>query len=263
MSSALKKYLLLPAIIRLSSEVPKDRNVAWAGYWDRITKTGADGDVLWDAGGDHEFTSYLPALLRTLNPALPVVDVGSGHGSFTRLLAAHFPRASGVDVAPSATSRALAESAKVPGVDFRTLDCAATGAGDLLAAELGNSNVFIRGVFHVLDPTSRAALAANLLPLVGAEGRVFLIETNYRGNSLGYIARLGATPGQIPRPLKLAIKGLPKPGHFGPEERQAAFDDDAWVVLEDGAVTIDAVAMREEGLPEPIPGYYAALAPRR
>lgn len=244
--------------------MPKNRNAAWAGYWERITNTGADGDVLWDAGGDHEFNSYLPLLLRTLNPALPVVDVGSGHGSFTRLLAAHFPRAIGVDVAPGATARALAlaEPMTVPAVDFRTVDCTVAGAGDQLAAELGEANVFVRGVFHVLDPVSRAALAANLHSLVGATGRVFLIETNYRGDSLGYISRLGATPGRIPRPLKLAIEGLPKPGHFGPGERKAAFDDAAWTVLEDGAVTIDAVAMREKGQPEQIPGYYAALAPR-
>ena len=242
--------------------MPRDRNTAWAGYWARITTTGADGDVLWDAGGDHEFTSYLPTLLRTLNPALAVIDVGSGHGSFTRLLAAHFPRAIGVDVAPSATSRALAESATVPAAEFRTVDCTAAGAGDRLAAELGDANVFVRGVFHVLDPVSQAALAANLLALVGATGRVFLVETNYRGNSLGYISRLGATPGKIPRPLKLAIEGLPKPGHFGSGERRAAFDDVAWTVLEDGPVTIDAVAMRQKGQPEQIPGYYAALAPR-
>ncbi|MHA7276484.1 class I SAM-dependent methyltransferase [Arthrobacter sp. HLT1-21] len=263
MPSPLKKYLLLPAIIRLSSGVPRDRNAAWEGYWGRIESTGADGDVLWDAGSDREFNSYLPALLRTLNPALPVVDVGSGHGSFTRLLATRFPRAIGVDVAPSATSHALAESTTEHRVDFRTVDCTVVGAGELLAAELGDSNVFVRGVFHVLAPASRAALAANLRSLVGAEGRVFLVETNYRGDSLGYISRLGATPSQIPKPLKLAIEGLPKPGHFGPGERRTAFDDAGWAVLEDGPVTIDAVAMREKDQPEQIPGYYAALAPRR
>ena len=263
MPSPLRKYLLLPAIVRLSSGVPKDRNTAWEGYWGRIVSTGSDGDVLWDAGSDHEFGRYLPALRRTLNPALPVIDVGCGHGSFTRLLAARFPQAVGVDVAASATSRARAESTALTNVDFRTLDCTAGGAGDLLAAEFGDSNVFVRGVFHVLNPDSRAALAANLLPLVGTQGRVFLVETNFRGNSLDYISRLGAAPGQIPKPLELAIRGLPKPGRFGSEERQAAFDDDAWTVLEDGAVTIDAVAMQKKGQPEQIPGYYAALAPAR
>lgn len=260
--SPLKKYLLLPSIIRLSSRVPRNRNTAWEGYWGRIQKTGADGEVLWDAGTDHEFASYLPALQRTLNSALPVVDVGCGHGSFTRLLAGHFPRAVGVDVAPGAVARARDSTTDLPNLEFRTLDCTAAGAGDLLAAELGDCNVFVRGVFHILDPAARTALAANLLPLVGQQGRVFLVETNFRGNALDYIARLGASPRRIPRPLKLAIAGLPKPGHFGPVERRAAFDDGDWTVLEDGAVTIDAVAMRTKGQPEQIPGYYAALAPR-
>lgn len=260
--SPLKKYLLLPSIIRLSSRVPRNRNTAWEGYWGRIQQTGAVGDVLWDAGSDREFGSYLPALQRTLDPALPVVDVGCGHGSFTRLLAGHFPRAVGVDVAPGAVARARDKTIDLANVEFRALDCTAPGAGDQLATEFGDCNVFVRGVFHVLDPAARTALAANLRPLVGLRGRVFLVETNFSGNALDYIARLGATPRQIPRPLELAIAGLPKPGHFGPAERRAAFDDGAWTVLEDGAVTIDAVAMRMKGQPEQIPGYCAALAPR-
>ncbi|MBP2215186.1 class I SAM-dependent methyltransferase [Arthrobacter sp. CAN_C5] len=259
---SLKKYLLLPSIIRLSSRVPRNRNTAWEGYWGRIQKTGSGGDVLWDAGNDHEFASYLPALQRTLNPDLPVVDVGCGHGSFTRLLAGHFPRAFGVDVAPGAVARARDQNTDLPSVEFRTLDCTVAGAGELLATELGDCNVFVRGVFHVLDPGARIALAANLLPLVGRQGRVFLVETNFRGNALDYISRLGASPRKIPRPLKLAISGLPKPGHFGPLERLAAFDDDGWTVLEDGAVTIDAADMTTKGQPEQIPGYYAVLAPR-
>ncbi len=242
--------------------MPRDRHAAWENYWHRIQNTGSGGDVLWDAGSDREFNSYFEALQRTLNPALPVIDVGCGNGSFTRLLAAYFPRALGVDVAASATSRAEAESTALSNVDFRTVDCTAAAAGDLLAAELGDCNVFVRGVFHVVDPASHAALANTLRSLVGQQGRVFLVETNFRGNSLDYISRLGASPGRIPRPLELAIGGLPKPGHFGSGERQAAFDDGAWKVLEDGAVTIDAVAMQEKGQPEQIPGYYAALAPR-
>ena len=258
----LNKYFLLPDVIRLSSGVPKDRHVAWENYWHRIEHTGSDGDVLWDAGGIGEFTSYLPALSRTLNPALPVIDIGCGNGAFTRLLAAHFPQAVGVDVAASATSRAQTESTHLNNVVYRTADCTAPRTGELLVADLGDSNVFVRGVFHVLDSAARAALATTLKFLAGQQGRIFLVETNYRGDALGYISRLGAAPGRIPKPLELAIGGLPKPGHFGPDERQSAFDGESWTVLEDGPVTINAVAMRTKGEPEQIPGYYAALAPR-
>lgn len=74
--SAWRKYLLLPRLIRLSRSAPKDRPLAWDRYWAGITSTGPGGEVLWDAGTDHEFLGYRDILLRHLDPMLPVVDVG-------------------------------------------------------------------------------------------------------------------------------------------------------------------------------------------
>ena len=51
-----------------------------------------------------------PYISRYLDPALPVVDVGSGNGRYTRWLASRFPAAVGVDVASAAVTRARDES---------------------------------------------------------------------------------------------------------------------------------------------------------
>ena len=51
-----------------------------------------------------------PYISRYLDPALPVVDVGSGNGRCTRWLASRFPAAVGVDVASAAVTRARDES---------------------------------------------------------------------------------------------------------------------------------------------------------
>lgn len=257
-----QKLLLLPKLARLGASAPKDPHVAWDQFWERVQRTGAGSDVLWDSGDDHEFSGYLERLRSHLDPALPIVDVGCGHGSFTRLLAGHFPQAIGVDVSLHAVRRARAASPPVLNTSFREMDFSAAEAGNLLRAEIGEANVFVRGVFHVLNYRAQKQLTENLYRLVGTGGRVFLAETNFAGNGLDYVRHLGATPQHIPAPLERAISSLPRPGHFGPKERQAVFSDQHWTTLVDGPTTIEAVPMQHTDQTEKIPGYFAVLAAR-
>ncbi|WP_258806387.1 class I SAM-dependent methyltransferase [Pseudarthrobacter sp. NS4] len=250
---------MIPKLVRLSRLAPKDRPLAWERYWAGIRATGPAGDVLWDAGTDHEFLSYRDVLLRHLDPGLPVVDIGCGHGSFSRALADIFPEVIGVDISQHAVKRARAESAELGNVRFEVRDMTAPGAEKDLP---DGANVFIRGVLHVLDPADQAALVENLHPLAGTRGTVFLAETNFQGNPVEYVSHLGATSRSIPAPLELAIRGLPMPGRFGPEERSRALPPTAWELVEDGAVAIEtnpATGVEGQGR---VPGYYAVLRPR-
>lgn len=257
--SALRKYLIIPKLVRLSRSAPRNRPLAWDRYWAGISATGAGGEVLWDAGTDTEFLGYRDVLLRHLDPALPVLDIGCGHGSFTRALAGIFPEAVGVDISAHAVERATAESRGVPNVRFEVRDMTAPGAGQGFD---GGANVFIRGVLHVLDPADQAALVANLRVLVGERGTVFLAETNFAGNPVEYVAHLGATTREIPAPLERAIRGLPMPGRFGPAERARVLPPSAWDLLEDGAATIETNPATGVAGHSRVPGYYAVLRPR-
>ena len=257
--SALRKYLLIPKLVRLSRSAPKDRPLAWDRYWAGIRATGAGGEVLWDAGTDDEFLGYKDVLLRHLDPALPVVDVGCGHGSFTRALAGIFPEAIGVDVSEHAVRRAAAESGESGNVRFEVRDMTAPGAEKGFN---GGANVFIRGVLHVLDAGDQAALVENLRLLAGERGTVFLAETNFQGNPVDYVTHLGATTNSIPAPLERAIRGLPMPGRFGPEERQRVLPSAAWELLEDGEVAIETNPATGVDGRSRVPGYYAVLRPR-
>jgi len=265
--SAWQKYLMIPKLVRLSRSAPKDRNAAWDSYWARITATGPGGEVLWDSGNDHEFLGYKDSLLRHLDPGLPIVDAGCGHGSFTRALAGIFPRVIGVDVSPHAVAKARAESAGTANTTFEARDMTAEGAGAALAGSITSkdegANVFIRGVLHVLDPAHQAALVENLRTLAGRRGTVFMAETNFQGNAVEYVSHLGATTKAIPAPLELAIRGLPMPGHFGPKERERAFPASSWELLEDGHVTIDTNPATGVPGQDQVPGYFAVVRPRR
>jgi SAM-dependent methyltransferase len=268
MLSALKKYLMVPKLVRLSAGAPRDPHVAWDVFWSNVKSTGTAGDVLWDAGTEDEMLGYVDVLRRHLDTGLPVVDIGCGNGSFTRRLAGYFPHAVGVDVSANAVRRARAESAGLPNVSYDVRDMTAPGSGSGLGGELpvlcavGGANVFVRGVLHVLRERERYALAENIRAITGASGRVFLAETDFRGNAVDYVSHLGATLRSIPAPLEGAIRGLPMPGHFGPKERSLAFPADRWELIEDGPTAIETVPLSSPTRADLIPGYFAVLKTR-
>ncbi len=241
---------------------PKNLPEAWNRYWSGVTSTGVGGDVLWDSAELTETSNYRPLIDEYFDPAIPVIDVGCGNGSFTRYLADLFPVTVGVDLSISAVQLARRQSQDRPGMSFHQLDATVPGATAQLAARYGPANVFVRGVFHILNPQARAELARNLLPLIGDKGRVLLVETDYRGSSLAYLAALGATARDIPAPLERAIRDIPRPGHFGADERHAAFPIADWQTLTDGPTVIQTIPLRAGTRHEEIPGYHAVLTAR-
>lgn len=253
------RALLLPRVAVLGARAPRNPHVGWNRFWAGVTETGDGGDVLWDTSSHHELDGYLQLIGQHLDAALPIVDVGCGNGRFTRALSTEFPCALGVDLSPHAVSRARDESAGFPAARYLAMDVTAAGAGTSLRAEVGEANVFVRGVFHVLDGPARVALAANLLDLVGMRGRVFLAETDFRGTGLGYIAHLGATARRIPHALAQAISSLPRPGHFGGPERIETFPTAAWELVDEGSTVIETVPLRGPVQSEQVPGYFAVL----
>ncbi|BAS06835.1 methyltransferase type 12 [Arthrobacter sp. Hiyo4] len=114
-------------------------------------------------------------------------------------------------------------------------------------------------MLHVLTEADQAALMENLRQLVGVRGAVFLAETNFQGNPVEYVAHLGASLRSIPAPLELAIRTLPMPGHFGPQELARVMPGNRWTLVEDGAATIEANPLMGAGGNCHIPGYFAVL----
>ncbi|MFD4633335.1 class I SAM-dependent methyltransferase [Streptomyces sp. NPDC058284] len=147
---------------------------AWEGFWrDAPEEPGA---VFWDAE---------PALTAGLHLALfephmtagglPVVDLGCGNGTQTRFLADRFPRVLGVDLSAAAVDHAR-RADPAGQADFRQLDLVERAEAEQLHAELGDVNVYMRGVLHQCEPADRQPLVDNIATLLGERGRAFLFE---------------------------------------------------------------------------------------
>lgn len=263
-----RKYLLLPRLaVTAVRRGPGARpgagpGEAWESYWRAVGRTGPDGDVLWDGAGETELGWWVRAAREHLDPALPVVDVGCGNGRLSRLLAASFPAVVGVDLSAAAVELARRESAGDDRVSFRVLDITAAGAGAALAAELGATNVIVRGVLHVLDRDDRRRAAAELASVLGASGSLLLLETNWRGDLLGYLEHLGGDGGRLPGALgRLIDHRLPRPDPFGPAELAQIFPAPRWTTVVSGATEIDPVRTLGSAAGRTIPGFHAVVRP--
>lgn len=84
--------------------------------------------------------------------------------------------------------------------DTITMDAAEKSEAETLHAELGDTNVYMRGVLHQCEPDDRQSLVDGIATLVGERGRLFLVElAEAAGHVLKGLARSAEGP-----PAKLA-----------------------------------------------------------
>jgi SAM-dependent methyltransferase len=128
-----------------------------------------------------------------------MVDLGCGNGTQTRFLADRFTHVVGADLSAAALDHArLADPAGQ--ATYRLLDAAEKTEVETLHAELGDANVYMRGVLHQVEPDDRQPLVDGLATLVGDRGRAFLVEL---AEAAGVILR-GLAQGPGGPPAKLA-----------------------------------------------------------
>ncbi|KUO19975.1 class I SAM-dependent methyltransferase [Streptomyces dysideae] len=147
---------------------------AWEGFWKEAPDE--QGAVFWDAepaltAGLHLalFEQYL------VNPNLPMVDLGCGNGTQTRFLADRFPHVVGADLSAAALDHAR-HADPAGQATYRMLDAVEKTEAETLHAELGDTNVYMRGVLHQAESDDRQQMVDGIATLVGAHGRVFLVE---------------------------------------------------------------------------------------
>ncbi|MGQ0840563.1 class I SAM-dependent methyltransferase [Actinokineospora sp.] len=148
-------------------------NSNWQRFWHDLPQER--GLPIWDSEGSVTATAHLPWFQPHFADGLPVLDVGCGNGTQTAALTTHYDRVIGLDFAPAAIEHARALLADTP-AEFRRFDLGDTAAARDLHAELGDANIYMRGVLHQMPDELRAAAAASLAVLIGGTGHLFAVE---------------------------------------------------------------------------------------
>ncbi|MGW2568057.1 methyltransferase domain-containing protein [Streptomyces sp. NPDC001537] len=147
---------------------------AWEGFWRAAPEE--QGAVFWDAEPALTVGMHLGLFEPHLaDRGLAMVDLGCGNGTQTRFLADRFKRVIGADL--SAAAVAHAQHADPAGqATYRVLDAVEKSETETLHAEIGDANVYVRGVLHQAEPDDRQPMVDGIAALAGERGRVFLVE---------------------------------------------------------------------------------------
>lgn len=154
-----------------SSTIPYAQR--WENYWSSVTRDGTR--VVWDAPAEAGVAFDWPNIERHTDPTLPMIHLGCGHGRQTAFFGDRFVRTIGVDISPSAIERARTEHHH-DRVEYRVLDAADPVAIAALHEELGDANVYVRGVLHQLADEQQAPYLASALRLIGRRGTLSVLE---------------------------------------------------------------------------------------
>ncbi len=247
---------------RLRHGSPRRYPAQWDSYWRSVHETGRGGEVLWDNVPERASAEDLKRFAPYLDRRLPLLDLGCGNGRQARFLSRHFPRVVGVDVAPAAIELARRETAAEGlAIDYRVLDATRPAEAAALHAELGDLNIYMRGVLHVIAPADRPRFAESLEILLGERGVLYDIELTSAAFAFFRGVVPGDSPSGLPRLVHKVVRHGPRPHGFDLEERPLYFPDERWQVVDQGSgVTIKTVPLSNgaEGL---VPACYMVLRP--
>jgi SAM-dependent methyltransferase len=230
---------------------------AWESFWREAPDE--QGAVLWDAepvltAGAH-LALFEPHLA---DHSLPMVDLGCGNGTQTRFLADRFPHVIGVDISEAALEHAR-RADPAGQAAYRMLDAAEKGAAETLHAELGDTNVYMRGVLHQADPEDRQPLADGIAALVGERGRAFLVELSEAAKpALMALARSAEGP---PPKLEPIFRHGIAPGEVADDAIPLYLNVAGLTVLASGEMPLTTTEYRPDGTRIEVPSTWLVAGP--
>ncbi|GGN30001.1 class I SAM-dependent methyltransferase [Streptomyces fuscichromogenes] len=216
---------------------------AWEGFWQEAPDE--PGAVFWDAEPDVTAAVHV-ALFEphVADPGLPLVDLGCGNGTQTRYLAQRFPRVLGADISEAALDHAR-HADPAGQARYRLLDAAEKSEAEALHTELGDANVYMRGVLHQCEPDDRQPLADSIATLVGSRGRAFLVELSEAARTV--LGGLAQSPSGPPPKLAPIFRHGIAPGEVADDAVPAYLRSAGLTVLATGELPLTTTESTPDG----------------
>lgn len=257
-----KKLSIAPRLLlyKLRGGSARDYGGQWDRFWTGVGKTGEGGDVLWDTEDLLEMQRSFDAFAPRMDLSLPFLDLGCGNGRRSKFLAERAAKVVGIDVSGSAIELARRECEGLDNLDFRVANAIDPATAQALHDELGDMNIYMRGVYHVIQPADRGVFSANLATLLGARGTIYQIETD--GAFIDYmLQRPDTTPTGLPRLVHDVISMGIIPAGFGRRDELRWFPPASWEVIDSGNTIIRTVTLTDGQIGE-VPAYYVLARTR-
>lgn len=230
---------------------------SWESFWS--TSTGAPGEIFWDANPAYAAQQDVALFQGTLDPQLPLIDLGCGNGTQTRFLADHFQRVLGTEISPAAVEIARTKHAAA-NISYRVLDVLSPDAAQALHEEIGDANVYMRAVLHQLSPADQETAIQSIARLLGTKGTLYLIELSSAAEP--FFARLIQQYGPPPG-LARVFQHQITPGMLNENELEKLFPPDRFTLIRTGKSYIQTVHTFSTDEVVKVPAFYAILRRRQ
>ncbi|PPK68865.1 class I SAM-dependent methyltransferase [Actinokineospora auranticolor] len=217
-------------------------NTNWQGFWSDLPHER--GLAVWDSAPGVTATAHLPLFEQHFAIDLPLLDVGCGNGTQSAALAEPYPRVIGLDFAPAAIEHARSLYGNA-GVEFRVFDLADVEAARALHAEIGDSNIYMRGVLHQMPDERRADAAASLAALLGATGHLFAVELAPAAGGVIKEA-MGQSDTSVPK-MRLVFKHNLTPAAWEEGKLEVVLRGADLDIVDAGAVTLQSTDTLPDG----------------
>ncbi|MFI0938346.1 class I SAM-dependent methyltransferase [Streptomyces sp. NPDC021020] len=224
---------------------------AWESFWEQAPD--GPGGVFWDAEPELTVAGHADRFAAHFDPGLPVVDLGCGNGTLTRYLAGRYRRVVGVDLAHAAVARAARDDPRGLAA-YQQLDGVDTDAVRALHDELGDANVYLRGVLHQCEPADRSRLVDGIATLTGRRGRVFAVELAEAAK--GVLMGLAQGPGGPPPRLGAVLAHGIAPGEVEDAAVPGYFAAAGLTVLAAGEEPLATAEFRPDGVRIEVPSQW-------
>ncbi|PTM08496.1 MAG: hypothetical protein DA408_20425 [Bacteroidetes bacterium] len=200
--------------------------VNWDNYYRRTYKL-LKSKSLWEVNPDIAVEKDRLYFQSYLSANLPIIDIGCGTGEQANCLRKYYPKVIGLDVAQQAIAIAQ-QRFKETDIIFDTFDITDINSAEVLAANHGSCNIYIRGVLHQTLPEDRALILASIQLLLGKEGSLFLIEI--ADNIRAYLQEKVATFSELPISMQRALMSNLPPVGLSMEKITEWFDPDIFTI---------------------------------